>query len=139
MQGSTLDSHPLDKFIRPFGNSWFCLALFVMAITAGVVMSIQQENWQWVNRFGGVATISGLLLTLSPIFVRGVYKSQASIGLWASLDGDGNTVETTEEDRHVGRRVALGIALSLIGTLVTSFGDIAASSLVTSLPEIFCT
>lgn len=82
------------------------------------------ENWSWINRFGAVVIVAGLLFTMSPLFSDGIYKSQSGAGRLADLHIDGTPIITTAEERKVGSNVALGIVITAIGTLTNAFGDL---------------
>jgi hypothetical protein len=121
---SKLDQHPLDRFISVFGLRRFCLPASFVAASIGVYLSIHFESWQWFSRFGAIIAVFGLLLTMSPIFVRGLYKSHSQCFSFADMDKDGATVTTTEEDRKIGSRVATGVIVAILGTLSNAFGDL---------------
>lgn len=95
-----------------------------MAAGAGVYLSVHYNNWQWLSRFGAIIAIFGLLLTMSQIFVRGLYKSHSQAFRFANLDDEGATVTTTEEDRQIGGRVATGVIIAILGTVTNAFGDL---------------
>lgn len=95
----------------------------------GVVISVLKQDWSWITRFGAVVIVIGLLFTTSPMFANGIYKSQSGAGRNGSVAGDGSTITTTEEERNIGNNVALGVVVTIIGTLTNAFGDLLGSSL----------
>lgn len=46
-----------------------------------------------------------------------------------SVAADGTTITTIEEERKIGNNVALGVVVTIIGTLTNAFGDLLGSSL----------
>jgi hypothetical protein len=72
-----------------------------------------------------IVVVFGLFLTMSPVFVRGIYRAHSSAGLFAEKDfRDGSTITTTLEDRKIGARVAVGIVVAILGTVINAFGDL---------------
>lgn len=121
---SVHDIHPFDRYVKAFSNHRFVISLSVLAFFAGIALSLYNNNWLWFSRFGSIVTVSGLLLTMSPVFYKGIYMSQSDAGIFADLDEQGNTMTTNEDDRRVGRSVFTGIVISVIGTLIWGFGDL---------------
>lgn len=121
---SHLDVHVLDKFIKPFGSSVFVLTLATTSALIGIYLSQRGCDWTWFSRFGSVITVAGLLLVSSPVFDKGVYLSHASAFGFASRDKDGNSRITDETSRRTGKKVLIGIAISVLGTLAWGFGDL---------------
>lgn len=70
--------------------------------------------------------VAGLLLTMSPLFSNGIYRSQSNTGTLSGLHSDNTPMITNMEDRKVGNNVALGIIVTVIGTLTNTFGDVLA-------------
>lgn len=70
----------------------------------GVAISTINSDWLWFSLFGSLITIAGLLLISSPLFVKGIYISNASAFCFAELDNVGKTMVTNEEDRKIGKK-----------------------------------
>ena len=131
---SKIDQHAFDPFIRLFGLKRFCLPASAIVIFIGIYLSVYCSDWRWLSRFGSLVAVFGLFLTMSPIFVRGIYRAHSSAGLFARKDfSDGSTITTTPEDRKIGGRVATGIIVAILGTVINAFGD-----LVGLLPCAIC-
>ncbi|MGP0170555.1 hypothetical protein ACSVIJ_01600 [Pseudomonas sp. NCHU5208] len=126
---SNPDKHPLDPLMKLFACRCFLILVFVTAMMAGVFLSILKQDWTWLNRFGAVVIVTGLLFTMSPLFSNGIYKSQSGAGRMGDLGADGSVTTTTPEERKIGNNVALGIIVTIIGTLTNAFGDLLGSSL----------
>ena len=123
-KSSKLDHHLLDPFVRVFGLRRFCIPASAIAAGIGICLSIHYENWQWLARFGAIIAVFGLLLTMSPIFVRGLYKSHSQAFKFANVNNEGAIVTTTEEDRQIAARVATGVIIAILGTITNAFGDL---------------
>lgn len=118
------DRHVLDPIVKPLASKGFLIFICLAAIGAGITFSLINENWSWMNRFGAVVIVAGLLFTMSPLFSSGIYKSQSGAKRFADLHTDGTPIITTAEERRIGNNVALGIAITAIGTLTNAFGDL---------------
>ncbi len=123
------DRHPLDPYLKIFSYRCFLITVFIISMMLGVFISILKKDWSWINRFGAVVIVIGLLFTTSPMFANGIYKSQSGAGRNASVADDGSTITTSEEERKIGNNVALGVVVTIIGTLTNAFGDLVGSSL----------
>ena len=123
-ENSNPDNHLLDPIVKPLASRAFLIILSLAAISAGIVLSITHKDWSWINRFGAVVIVAGLLFTMSPLFSKGIYKSRSSAFRLADRRSDGIIVTTTSEERRIGNNVALGIIITAIGTLTNAFGDI---------------
>jgi cytochrome c biogenesis protein CcdA len=118
------DNHVLDPIVKPLASKAFLIFISLAAIASGITFSVIHENWSWINRFGAVVIVAGLLFTMSPLFSDGIYKSQSGAGRFADLHIDGTPIITTAEERKVGSNVALGIVITAIGTLTNACGDL---------------
>lgn len=118
------DKHVLDPIVKPLASKGFLIFISLAAFGAGITFSLINENWSWMNRFGAVVIVAGLLFTMSPLFSSGIYKSQSGAGRFADLHTDGTPIITTAEERRIGNNVALGIVITAIGTLTNAFGDL---------------
>ncbi len=121
---SPIDKNLLDPLIKHFAKVWFILLIVVSATLAGIYVGYIKSDWTWVNRFGAINIVSGLLLTMSPMFAKGIYLSQSGAGKYASEDPQGRTITTTEEERKIGCAVALGVVIAICGTIQNAFGDL---------------
>ncbi|MGS0942866.1 hypothetical protein ACVA51_20320 [Pseudomonas luteola] len=121
------DNHLLDPLVKPLASRAFLIVISFAAISAGIIFSVTHKDWSWINRFGAVVIVVGLLFTTSPLFSSGIYKSQSGAGRFADLHTDGTPIITTPEERKIGNNVALGIIVTVIGTLTNAFGDLLGS------------
>ncbi len=121
---SKYDIHKFDKFIKFLGSANYVMAFAFLMIACGVVISTITKEWMWFSRFGALVTISGLLLTSSPLFVKGIYLSVSGAFGFASRDEDGNSRVVTPQARKIGDAVFLGIVITIFGTLIWGFGDL---------------
>lgn len=124
MECSDKDKHIFDPFVRKPGDQCVMLSVAITAFFMGLIISLLTKNWEWIARFSSVMVVSGLLLTMSPIFKRGVYISHSQAGYMVGLDESGKHKLTTEDDREIGQAVLTGILLSIMGTLAWGFGDV---------------
>ena len=121
---SKLDKHCFDKYIKLLGNRYFAMVFTIIMLIVGTWISIKNDNWMWFSRFGSLITISGLFLTMSPIFIRGIYLSQSQSFKFAGNDEDGDITTTIPEDKKIGTNAFIGIIISIIGTVIWGFGDL---------------
>lgn len=122
------DKHPLDPYLKIFSCRCFLITSFIIAMMLGVFISVIKKDWSWINRFGAVVIVVGLLFTTSPMFVNGIYKSQAGARRYGSISSDGSTITTIIEERKIGNNVALGVVVTIIGTITNAFGDLIGCS-----------
>ncbi|WP_407290774.1 hypothetical protein [Stutzerimonas zhaodongensis] len=118
------DNHLLDPLVKPLASRAFLVVISLVAIGAGIFTSVIHKDWSWINRFGAVVIVVGLLFTMSPLFSNGIYKSQSGAGRFADLHTDGTLITTILEERKIGNNVILGIVVTAIGTLTNAFGDL---------------
>lgn len=121
---SDYDRHPFDPYVKALANKWLILTFCLVATIMGLTLSVRTGVWLWFSRFGAVITVAGLLLTMSPVFHKGIYISQSDARKWAKIDEHGKTLITSEDDRRIGRSVFTGILISIIGTVIWGFGDL---------------
>ncbi|WP_180084845.1 hypothetical protein [Acinetobacter sp. YH12145] len=124
MKESPIDIHKYDYLVKHLSNRFMIILISIVAILMGMGFSIQLHEPGYMNRFGGVVAILGLLLTMSPFFLNGIYKSQSACGRWAGIDSSGNLLTTTQAERLIGDNVFFGVVISIIGTLINCFGDL---------------
>lgn len=120
---SRYDKHRFDRYLRPLGNPWVIGPISILLLIIGVVISIRQNDWEWLSRMGSLITIVGLLLTMSPMFIRGIYKSQAHAFNFSEEDEEGNNQSTDQEDRRIGNAVFMGVIITILGALINTFGE----------------
>jgi cytochrome c biogenesis protein CcdA len=121
------DNHLLDPLVKPLASRTFLIVISLVAIGAGISTSVIHKDWSWINRFGAIVIVVGLLFTMSPLFSNGIYKSQSGAGRFADLHTDGTLIITTSEERKIGNNIVLGIIVTAIGTLTNAFGDLLAA------------
>ena len=121
---SPIDNHKFDYLVKYLANRFAIIFISILTLLIGLGFSIQLGNSSYINRFGGIVVILGRLLTMSPFFLNGIYKSQSACGRWTSVDSNGKMLTTTAAERHIGDNVFYGVVISIIGTLVNSFGDL---------------
>jgi hypothetical protein len=121
------DNHLLDPLIRPLASRWFLIFASLAALSAGIALSIHHKDWTWLNRFGAIIIVIGLIFTMSPLFSNGIYKSQSGAGRYADLHSDGTIIITTLSERKIGNNVVLGIIITAAGTITNAFGDLIGS------------
>lgn len=123
------DNHLLDPLVRPLASRAFLIVVSLAALSAGVVFSVSYKDWTWINRFGAIVIVIGLLFTMSPLFSKGIYKSQSGAGRFAQKHTDGSLITTTSEERKIGNDIVFGIIVTAVGTFTNSFGDLLANSM----------
>lgn len=121
---SKRDRHLFDRFLRPIANPLLMVGFAVLATVTGVLLSCRLQDWSWFGRMGSFVVLAGLLLVMSPMFSRGIYMSQSKAGTMAEVVEGGEIETTTVEDRRMGRAILLGVIISIIGTLISAFGDL---------------
>jgi hypothetical protein len=60
---------------------------------------------------------------MSPMFTRGIYKSQAHTFGFSEEDEEGNIQTTDQEDRRIGNAVFMGLIITILGALINTFGE----------------
>lgn len=124
MKESPIDIHKYDYLVKYLSNRFMIILTSILAVLFGMGFSIRLHDPTYMNRFGGVVAILGLLLTMSPFFLNGIYKSQSACGRFGSVDSSGNLLTTTQAERLIGDNVFFGVVISIIGTLINCFGDL---------------
>ncbi|NCH94008.1 hypothetical protein [Cronobacter dublinensis] len=117
------DKHKLDGLFYCIGNRWLMLPLWAIFTGSGVVISLQTSCWIWISRFGALGIMVGTLLTLSPIFINGIYLSTGVQSPFGSYDEDGNARATSPSSRKSSNNIVLGVILIVISTIINGFGD----------------
>ena len=127
---SKIDKHPLDRILTPFGNKWVALTLFSSSTLFGFLSSCKYNDWQWLNRFGAIDQVPGIILTTSSLFNRGINKSQSTAAHFVDITPDNEFQITSPEERRIGNNVFLGVMITVIGTIINAFGDKIAHLIV---------
>jgi hypothetical protein len=65
---SPIDNHKFDYLVKYLANRFAIIFISILTLLIGLGFSIQLENSSYINRFGGIVVILGLLLTMSPFF-----------------------------------------------------------------------
>ena len=123
------DNHLLDPLVKPLASRSFLIVASLAALCAGIILSVSHKDWTWINRFGAMIIVIGLLFTMSPLFSKGIYKSQSGAGRFAHKHTDGSLITTIPEERIIGNNIVLGVIVTAAGTLINAFGDLLASSI----------
>src|SRR5690625_1275563 len=126
---SDIDKHWLDPFLKVLANPCLIFVFALCSFFIGLVIAILTKDWSWVSRASSLITIAGLLLTMSPTFMKGVYLAQSQAGRLAGIDSEGKTITTSKEEREIGRNVAYGIILTILGTILWGFGDLICAAI----------
>lgn len=127
------DKHKFDDYVKWLASLKFMIIVSCLFCVAGIACSLCFNDMTLFPRFGCLITIAGLFLVSSPVFVNGIYISQASIARWAGVGSDGKTSVVMPGDRIVGNKVFAGIVITLIGTLIWGFGDLWLGWIINSL------
>lgn len=103
---------------------WFFT--FAMSLALGVAASVCTNNWEWFGRSGSIATISGLLLIMRPLFRKGSVE-QARKGQLpdVTIREDGTQYEWVDpQDIKDGDAALWGAIFTISGTIIWGFGDL---------------
>ena len=120
------DRHRFDPYLRPFGNPRVVVPVSIVIMIIGALLSHWFQDWSWFSRMGSLVAVAGLLLTMSPMFSRGIYMSQAQAFGFAEEAEEGKSQVTRPEDRRIGNTVFVGVILAILGALIGAFGDLIA-------------
>lgn len=123
------DIHPLDGLFYYIGSRWVMIPLWFSTVVIGILVSIANDDWTWLARFGALGVMIGTLLTLSPLFRGGIYLSNAIAFSFGSLDEERNTTSTTPESRSTSINMVIGIGLIVFSSVINAFGDIIVKSI----------
>ncbi|HCN5210847.1 TPA: hypothetical protein N6X18_001969 [Escherichia coli] len=123
------DIHPLDGLFYYIGSRWVMIPLWISTLVVGVLVSIRFDDWGFLARFGVLGILIGTLLTLSPLFRGGIYRSNAFAFGFASLDDENKTTATSPESRSTSINMVIGIVLIVFSSLINAFGDIFAKAI----------
>jgi len=103
------------------------LGLQIFILFAGVILTASLQNPTLLPRFGTLSTLPGILLTMSPVFYKGVYRAFEEHPPMASdyLKGsDGKPTATTKESRKLSMSIVIGTIMVSISTVISAFGDL---------------
>lgn len=121
------DKHKLDQLFHRIGSRWVMVPLWVATVVAGAVISVHYSDWAWLSKFSAIGVMLGTLLTLSPLFRRGIYLSTADAASWGSLDEEGNVSATSPESRAVANNIVIGILMIILSSFLNGFADLFPS------------
>ena len=110
MNSSSVDKHKHDAYIKILGNKAAVVSFAFAMGLVGIGISVFQSDC--------------LLLISSPIFDRGVYKSNSSTFGFAELDHEGKIMVSSAEDRVIGSKIYKGVLITIVGTVIWGFGDL---------------
>lgn len=119
------DIHKLDPFFYYIGSRTIMLVLWVVVIAAGMLASCMLNNWSLLPRFGAIGIMIGTLMTLSPLFINGIYLStMPESGFDPGIEGkDGKKSYTTPESRYTSNNIVIGVFIITISSAINAFGD----------------
>lgn len=120
------DIHPLDGVFYYIGSRLVMLPLWVLSIAVGIFLSVTHNDWTWLPRFGAIGGMIATLLTLSPLFRRGIYLSNADVFGLAGLDEEGKAMATSHQGRSISINIVIGVVLIIISSIINAFGDYLA-------------
>lgn len=123
------DIHSLDGLFYYIGSRWVMIPLWVSTVVIGALVSIADDDWTWLARFGALGVMIGTLLTLSPLFRGGIYLSNAHAFGFASMDEEQKTTATSPESRSTSINMVIGIVLIVFSSVINAFGDIIVKSI----------
>lgn len=111
---------------KPLSSIALWVFTFALSLTLGITVSICTNNWEWFGRSGSIATISGLLLIMRPLFRKGSVE-QARKGQLAEVvtKEDGTQHEWVDpQDVKDGDAALWGATFTILGTIIWGFGDL---------------
>ncbi|TMO73471.1 hypothetical protein CWC17_10750 [Pseudoalteromonas sp. S3785] len=115
-------------------RTWLIFSLLLVWLTISLIVSISMHDLTWLSAFGGVATIFGILLTVSHSvpkteqeinrFIDTLYPENRD-GIMAELQ----TKEQKEDDSNrklskanrILKAEALGLLITITGTLIWAY------------------
>lgn len=118
------DRHRLDPYIRLIATRWFLWLFLAFSMVAGISLSTYTNDGQWLQRFGNLISVAGLLGTSARTFHLGIWVSQGGSMRLGTQHRDGTVIQTIPAEREIGDTVLLGIAMAIFGALISGFGDI---------------
>jgi len=127
VESSKDDSHPYDWLFISFSKPLVMLGLQIFILFAGVILTATLHEPSWLPKFGTLSTLPGILLTMAPIFYKGVYRAfpQYPAEMWEPPKGsDGKFSVTTAESRKLSMNIVIGTVMVSVSTLISAFGDL---------------
>lgn len=102
--------------------------LIALAILiAGMVLSLQLDDWTWFSRAGALLVINGIILTSRQIIdhIQRLKLYQIPSQRHANRDwASGDKYHLIHDDEKVWRSEKHGLYMLITGTLVWGFGDL---------------
>ena len=120
------DIHPLDGLFYYIGSRLVMIPLWVLSVAVGIFISLHFDDWTWLPRFGAIGVMIATILTLSPLFRRGIYLSNADVFGLAGLDEDNKPMATSPEGRSISINIVIGVVLIIVSSVINAFGDYLA-------------
>lgn len=119
------DIHKLDPFFYYIGSRTLMLVLWAVVTAAGMLASCMLHNWSLFPRFGAIGIMIGTLMTLSPLFINGIYLSTMQVGFFdvSNRGKDGKNSYTDPESRYTSNNIVIGVFIIVISSVINAFGD----------------
>lgn len=113
-----------------FLNTWLLVTLAAAALAASLVGSALTEESHWFARSGAVVTVLGLLLTIkhnvlsSSRDINAIVAEKRHYAYFAPDKDSPVHQKDLQMARHIMRDEYLGLAFTVVGTVVWGYGDI---------------
>jgi len=121
------DSHPYDWLFISFSKPLVMLSVQIYILFAGVIVTAALHDHSMLPKFGTLSTLPGILLTMAPIFYKGVYRAFEvhPSDMWDyPMGSDGKPSVTTVESRKLSMNIVIGTVMVSVSTLISAFGDL---------------
>jgi len=121
------DSHPYDWLFISFSKPLVMLGLQIFILFVGVALTAYLHNPSLLPKFGTLSTLPGILLTMAPIFYKGLYRAfvvhPCDFGGYPN-GSDGKPSVTTVDSRKLSMTIVIGAVMVSISTIISAFGDL---------------
>ena len=127
MEFSKDDSHPYDWLFISFSKPLTMLGIQIFILFTGVILTDALHEPSLLTKFGTLSTLPGILLTMAPIFYKGVYRAFEAhpSDMWDyPMGSDGKPSVTTVESRKLSMNIVIGTVMVSISTIISAFGDL---------------
>ncbi|WP_284973894.1 hypothetical protein [Atlantibacter hermannii] len=127
MEFSKDDSHPYDWLFISFSKPLVMLGLQIFILMAGVILTASLHNPSLLPKFGTLSTLPGILLTMAPMFYKGLYRAfEVYSPEFGDLPkgSDGKPSLTTVDSRKLSITIVIGVVMVSISTIISAFGDL---------------
>ncbi len=108
------------------------LLLSMLVLTAGILLSIEQDDWTWFARSGSMIVVIGIFLTSSQVIENSrrlrSRRNHHEQSFHRDFAGDikrGTLDRSRSLDEDIWENGLRGFYLLVVGTLVWGFGDLA--------------